>query len=126
MISLQFNYGLQCGWSAFDDSLQINRDSVHMRINRLTSSSGRVRIDTAFATPPGVWQALSDSLIWQDFAALSIQTFNLAFDGCDYSLRIKRDSLSHYIRFGVSDTLPSIKPLLNQLDSTWAQFGPWP
>lgn len=125
-VFLQFEYGLQCGWATFDDALLIDRDSIHMQIARSSPSPTGTQIDTAFATPPHVWQALRDSLVWQDFTALTINTYHLGADGCDYYLQIKRDTASHAIRFGLNDQLPSIRPLLRQLDSTWAQYGPWP
>lgn len=123
---LIFRYGLECGWNSFGDTLIVKEDSMIISLNRTAPLPAGVPSDTVLATPPHLWLALQDSLNWQNFTALSISTYHLGYDGCDYWLKIKYGPDFHAIRYGLDDSLSSIRGLISQLDSTWSYAGGWP
>lgn len=125
---IEVKYYMTCGWGLRADSLSLSPDEVRLiqNIRSFSNSSRDTTIDTSFIPSLAWLDSLYSNIDMPTFKALSHNQGNLAVDGCDLVLDIRKDQSQHQIMFGLNDSLPTIEGFMHQIDSLWSLIGVHP
>jgi hypothetical protein len=124
---LKFTMGVHCGWGLRFDSLTVDANQAHLVQDFWSASSNtRIAVESKQSLSTTEVDALKSVLDWNYFSSLNYNSGNLPVDGCDIWLTIENGSLKHQIIFDLSDTIPQLRPLTDQLDSIWSRLGVFP
>ncbi len=113
---LIISYGTICGWCALDDSMSITGSNVYYRYNTQCNEIDYIKNSPTLKSD---WDELIKLLNYEEFKKINVNSCDVCFDGCDTWISIKKDSITHKIRFGYGDSLKieNIKPFIHKLDS---------
>ncbi len=122
---LKITMGVHCGWGLRQDSISLNSTNVILRQNYWVNNQ-TISLQNIKSISPAKVSSIENSINWPYFKSLNYNSGNLGSDGCDIWLRISKDGSSHEIRFSPDDTIRSLRPLTDQLDSLWSKMGSYP
>ncbi len=115
----EYYFALECGWNSGNFTMYVNADeTVFIDQHQIQSDT------TVVLTDPATWALLSAELDFEVFEQIELNSMDISFDGCDYTLHIIHGSKDHSIRYGGGETegIEPVKDLIEILKGIREEF----
>jgi hypothetical protein len=113
--------GESCGWCAGSDSLTLTEATTYYEYHPACGGKAKYKRTN---TDTQRWNELLATLDVEKFLAIDVNTCNVCADGCDVTIYLRKDNITHQIRFGLGqspETVP-IKPFVDKLNAWREEF----
>lgn len=111
--------GRDCGWCGGSDSLVITEFKSHYVFgNPCDETKNKIKITE---TNRSEWNELLNTLNWEEFKKVNVNTCAVCADGCDTWILIQNQQMTHQIRF--TENSPEIEPIRTFVEklSVWPE-----
>lgn len=110
-----------CGWCGGADSLIITQD---VTIYNYKDPCGDNDLSDKTNTKSEDWKELNELLNFDEFEAITVNSCDVCFDGCDTWISVKSDDYNHEIRFGHNDSvvIGTILPFIQKIGDIRSRF----
>jgi hypothetical protein len=113
---LTIKTGKYCGWCAGRDSLTLTATKSYYEYHPICASEDKyIQVDT----DPQRWADLLGTLDMDKFLNINVNTCNVCGDGCDVIIYVRKDNVTHQIRFGLGESPETepIRPFVEKLNA---------
>jgi hypothetical protein len=114
--------GFACGWGSGEDSILISRTTIRY-VYYIPAKSNDPVINKTRTVSESEWEGILKDFNMDDFVKLDYQSCNICVDGCDEWISIKKDQVSHEIRFSKGLNIDTISKLQTRLAQLRIEFS---
>jgi hypothetical protein len=119
---LNITAGFVCGWGSGMDSMTISRDSITYKYWVPATSPDPV-INKSRPVSESEWKQILSQVNLTEFLDLDYHSCNVCVDGCDESISIQEDNISHKITYGKGLEIKAISGLQAKLAELRLEFA---